>query len=383
MKWMGKYFILFALACAGLSAAGRTLYVSPVGTNDYDGYYPDWSGAATTISAAVTRATTSGDLIWVTNATYAITAQISVTSNLTLRSWNNGNLDRTNTIVDGQISNRCFYINNSGAVIAGFTIMNGVADSGGGVYLGTSGGLLTNCVISGNAITGTAHYYGGGGVYMATGRVENCVIRGNIRSNATYYAGGGGIQLCGGWVKDCEIIGNTNIGDGGGAGVFVYGSAVLDHCLILSNNTPYPYYYGGVYFYVMNGVVLVTNCTFSGNTARSAGGAGTAAGGAVSRITISDCLFSNNLASQNYGGLYVENAGAVLRNCRIVNNQAGASYYAGGLSLAAALTAEVCVIQNNTAGYGGGVRVEPGAAPVMRTCLISGNTAGSGGGRSV
>lgn len=374
IKVKEKYFILFALTCAGMSAAGRTLYVSPAGTNDYAGYYPDWLGAATMISAAVTRADTSGDLIWVTNATYRITTNINVTSNITIRSWNNGNLDRTNTIVDGQRSNRCFYINNSGAVIAGFTITNGSSSCGGGVYIDTSGGTVSNCVITDNRIGSSTDWLGGGGVYMKSNAavVRDCVIQRNIRSDATYYGGGGGVFLRdGGLLKDCEIIGNSNgtlIGTVGG-GLWVYNGGTVDHCLITNNITSGEG--GGVYLY--NGVILMTNCTVAGNTAAYSCAGVSMVANAVAVVT--DCVISNNTQTgtgdNKPGGLAVGTYGLV-RKCQIVNNRSAGGVQSGGIYCSGSATVTACIVQGN---YPDGVSgAQAGSNWRLVNCLIRDNT---------
>ena len=102
-------FVIFVGGALCLMFAGHagTLYVSPQGTNNAAGNFPDWAGAATNIQTAVTAAA-SGDTVLVTNATYALTNEINTAGHgITLRSWNNGALDPTNTILDGQGTTRC------------------------------------------------------------------------------------------------------------------------------------------------------------------------------------------------------------------------------------------------------------------------------------
>jgi hypothetical protein len=144
-----------ALFALGISVDARTLYVSHTGTNNTAGYYPDWAGAATTISGAVARAGNT-DTIYVTNnAVYTVTVNIVLNSGFSILSYNNGALDPTNTILNGNGQSACFYINNANALVAGFTITNGNGvggasdNAGGGVELG-SGGTLSNCIVVGN-----------------------------------------------------------------------------------------------------------------------------------------------------------------------------------------------------------------------------------------
>ncbi len=54
-----------------------------------------------------------------------MTTYIFINSAITVRSWNAGALDPSNTIIDGQSATRCMYLNNPGNYVAGFTLRNG------------------------------------------------------------------------------------------------------------------------------------------------------------------------------------------------------------------------------------------------------------------
>ena len=103
-------------------AGAATLYVKPGGNDANDGL--SWDTAKQTIQAAVDAAGSNG-LALVTNGTYVLTGQVTVSNAITVRSVNGPDY----TVVDGNgrvTSNRVFYLN-EGCVLQGLTICNGLA----------------------------------------------------------------------------------------------------------------------------------------------------------------------------------------------------------------------------------------------------------------
>lgn len=249
-------------------ASAATLYVSLDSTNPVPPY-ADWSTAATNIQDAV-DASTNGDLILVTNGVYQSSGRLSsdgatncviVTNAITLEGVNGP----AATLIDGRQLMRCVYLRD-GAMLTGFTITNGNAINGGGVWATNgSSAIVSNCVLAGNIaglgggafggrindclIIGNGAYSGGGVAYS---QVTNSVILSN--SAAAY---GGGAETAKLW--NSKIFQNT-AGYGGGAdGSSLYG------CLIVSNVA---WAFGG-------GVEQpgsLINCTIVGNSAGQWGG---------------------------------------------------------------------------------------------------------------
>ena len=121
-------------------------YVATNGLGESTGPFTDWSTAGTNIRTVVDWANSNnaGDIVWVSNGTYQLSEQISIT-NTQLKSWNNNPL---NTIIDGgnypgrPTTNRCLYLDHASALVCGFTISNGFQyQVGGGVYI--NNGILT------------------------------------------------------------------------------------------------------------------------------------------------------------------------------------------------------------------------------------------------
>ena len=217
--------IVFLLTLISQNIFAGTNYVSKTG--GHVSPFTSWANAATNIQAAVDAAS-AGDTVLVNDGTYYPNSQISVTIDITVKSINGAE----KTIVNGNQSHRCFYIN-SGDIIEGFTITDGKAGYAGGVWC-DNGGTIQNCIIVGNS----SSIEGAGGVYCESGGIVlNCTISGN----SSVDHGGGVCCAHGGTVRNCTIIGNSAN----------YGGGVSCHS-------------GG----------MVQNCTISGNSISSEGAAG-------------------------------------------------------------------------------------------------------------
>ncbi|MFC1861256.1 S8 family serine peptidase [Chloroflexota bacterium] len=142
------------------------------------------------------------------------------------------------TTIDGGGSGSVVTPNNvgSGTILDGFTITNGSAEYGAGMYNNNSSPTVTNCTFSGNSAT-----YHGGGIYNwnSSPAVTNCTFSGN---SATYNGGGMYNYNSSPTVTNCTFSGNS---------ATYYGGGMYNH----SSSSP-----------------TVTNCTFSGNSAAYNGG---------------------------------------------------------------------------------------------------------------
>jgi hypothetical protein len=237
------------LAVCGVSAA--TLYVSLESTNPTPPY-ATWDTAATNIQDAVNVAG-DGDTLVVTDGVYP--GGVTVTNPLTLLSVNGPQF----TVINGDGTNQCVSLTD-GASLSGFTLTNGGAYQGGGVWCTSTNAVLTNCVIAGNSAES------GGGALGGT--LRNCALSGNS-------AGGYGGGAYGGTLDNCTLSGNSATNAGGGA-------------------------YGGALY----------NCALTGNWTSSGGGA--------CLSTLYDCRLSGNAASIGGGGA----GSCTLYNCRLTDNSA-------------------------------------------------------------
>ncbi|MCK4255289.1 T9SS type A sorting domain-containing protein [candidate division WOR-3 bacterium] len=314
----------------------------------------------------------------------------------------------SSTIIDGDSSGTVVtfaYEEDSTAVITGFTIQNGVASSGGGIYCHNSSPSLENVTISGNTagrgggiyctgsspiltnvnISGNrapAPWVGAsGGIWCdnSSSSLENVVISGNT---ATFpwvgYGGGICCENSSPTLVNVTISGNTA---GRGGGIYCTGSSPSLTNVTISGNTAYRRLGGaggGIYCRANSSPSLV-NVTISGND-------GDDAGGGISCFSSSPSLenvtISGN-AAESGGGICCRASSPSLTNVTISENSA---YGGGGIycmdNSSPSLT-NVTISENN-ARYGGGFYCKANSSPSLTNVTISGNTAtlwdGAGGG---
>jgi hypothetical protein len=360
--------------------------------------YTTWATAAAAIQDAVDAASPNDEII-VTNGTYStggraltgtMTNRVSITNAVFLHSVNGPQA----TIIQGyQLPGAT---NGDGAVrcvllagpasLAGFTLTQGATRSsgdytfersGGGMWL--SGGTVSNCLIIGNAASGS-----GGGVYQggSQGLLNNCVVGNNFCSSMTSSNLGGGGAWC--TLNNCTVT-NNQAPLGGGAGV-----CLATNCTISRNSATNG---GGAYYGTL------ANCTLSGNMAGSGGGTynanvynslltgnsatngGGAYGGGFAGSTVTGnyatngggayntYVFKSTLSTNwapNGGGAYQ----AYLESSFLIGNVAtanGGGMYGGN--------ANNCVLWGNGGTNGGGTYTG-----TLTNCTLVGNVAASGGG---
>jgi len=177
------------------------------------------------------------------------------------------------TIIDGDSSGSVITIEqseDSTTAIIGFTVQNGYATNGGGIYFHASGITLSNLIIKNNSASDFAGI--GGGVYIYPDFASQ-----NIEINS------------------CAFIDN------------------------------FAYYGGGLAFQRVRNGALVDNCYFDNNRTQTSGegGAITFHGGSGQQsvnCTITNSVFTNNLSS--YGGaIRIGNGRNIgIKFCRITGN---------------------------------------------------------------
>lgn len=359
---------LMLLMAAVAAAATTNTYHVVAGNPGAQAPFDTWDKAAADIQTAVNRASadlvpgTTECVVLVSNGTYNLTGQITVTNGIVLRSLSG----RDATFINGNFpayTNRCLFITGD-ATVDGFTLTNGYAAAfgatpattnlGGGIYAYGCNALIQNCTIVMNATLtngATGNCGLGGGVALGAGasQLRDCYIATN--RTITQSTGAGGIYLheWTGVVANCTITTNlgASLGSGTGAGIFLTSSSA------------------GV----------ISNCTISRNLCRFNAGV-QLAGGAL----LTDCVIANNWSLNGNGGLVVNAANAVVRNCTVISNYAG-QVSGAGIAAYNGLIENTAILFNRGPGYNGaGLYLQ---SATVRNCLIAGNKVtgvGLGGG---
>jgi parallel beta-helix repeat protein len=208
-----KLPLLPLLASLGLATSANSLakvhYVDRKSSNPVPPY-SDWSTAATNIQDAIDVAL-DGDQVLVRRGLYAsggravsgtTTNRAAIDRAISVVSANGPAV----TVIEGAPADggaiRCAYVG-ANAVLSGFMLTNGwTSESGGGVWC-DPGGIVTNCVITGNAAS-----MEGGGAWFGT--LYNCVLTGNRAEGQ-----GGGVYSA--TLYNCTLTGNSAGYEGGGA----------------------------------------------------------------------------------------------------------------------------------------------------------------------
>jgi len=201
------------------------------------------------------------------------------------------------TVIHGRNADTVVEFGGAGSVLEGFTITNGNggATAPGGIHGGAAGGMIRNCVITGNS--------------------------GSI----------GGIGGCAGTILDCTITKNTGQECGGLRDCGTVIKCIVDDNKATSTNPPG---YGGG----LNNCGTVVNCTISDNSASY--GAGASNGG-----NFHGCLIYNNSATEDGAALWNP---LTVRGCTVAGNWANGN---GGIMVDAGSTAciDSCIVWDNVA----------------------------------
>jgi hypothetical protein len=257
-------------------------------------------------------------------------------------------------------SHRGFYFHSgevADSVLQGFTILNGWADLGGGIFCENSGPTIT-----GNSITGNSVNSAGGGIFCdnAGGTITDNIISGNS-STSEYGAIGGGIccRYSSTTITDNKI--SENLANYGGAGIFcVESSSTIAGNLITMNvvqsNMDWVPPAGGGGISLWGSSPLVTHNFITSNSARATSGEWQGMGGGI------HCYSPYPNPAVPNGIHAVILCGNSMR-----------------LDVSAPTIAHNTIADNNADGFGGGIHSDV-SVPTISGNTITGNEAELGGG---
>jgi hypothetical protein len=234
---------------------------------------------------------------------------------------------------NGSGNHRIFNISNSGAVLDGVTARIGLFDTvngdGAGLYIWA--GMVTNCIVKENHITGGPWSYSGGGVAMGDGTLANCVISSNTAPSGggvCILANGGAVGVI---IDRCQITDNSAL---------IYDQVDVRSCggiLALNVNSPYAYMYSS--------------------------------------------LIARNVGNRQGAGIYADRSSLRAYNCTIVSNLLYGGQVGGG-AVHGNFNAELrnCIVYHNVGGKDGNSVVQSGPYPVLlyNTCYTNSTPASQG-----
>lgn len=242
------------------------------------------------IKAAI-AVSNNGDIIVVSPGTYTGADNRNLDFGgkaITLMSTNPNDPDIVaTTIIDCEDLGRAFFFHSgedADSIVDGFTITNGVASHGGGMYSYNSSPTVRNCVFSENSSS-----TGGGGMYNysnSSPTVNKCTFIGN--SSNTNNGGGMYNNNSSPEIINCTFINNSANLYGGGVYNYYNSEPNVINCIFISNSINR---YGGGMCNNYNSNPKIANCTFSGNQAVYHGG-GVASFGSSPEII--NCILWDN-----------------------------------------------------------------------------------------
>ncbi|MEM9352642.1 MAG: choice-of-anchor Q domain-containing protein [Planctomycetota bacterium] len=292
------------------------------------------------------------------------------------------------------------------ATLRGLTLTGGDSDRHGGAILNVEDLTLEDTVVTGNH----ARLFGGGiysgGVPRGPSYISLTIRDSVISANHNDGDGGGGLAAHQLLIERSEITANRTSGFGGG--LWIRSTATILESTISSNEAENQ---GGGF--AVTGMATIVDSHINDNTAHGLGGGvwllGTAdiidsnvkgnvsldsSGGGIalssgrrgaSLLSIKGSALSNNIASDNGGGIYSEGSRFTIESSTITSNTSGGS--GGGILLDAssgrAVIADSTIASNVATNAGGGLYVDHrsyGSETTVLNSTVSGNSAAFGGG---
>jgi len=281
------YYRITAVDSAGTVSDGYSNEVSATPNPIMITVKKDGSGDYTVIQTAI-DASTDEDTVLVYAGTYTENINFNgkniVVGSLFLTTQDTSYI--SSTIIDGNQSGSVVLFGNgvdATAELSAFTIRNGSADLGGGIYCFSASPKLNNLIISGNVGNN------GGGLtinYSSNPRIVDITITGNTATN-----NGGGLFVVGNSNPSLEnvfITGNTATNSGGGIS-YSGSSPSLLNVIIEGNNANNSG--GGIY--CTSSSPSFVNVTISGNISGSNGG-GIYSSGISTNASLLNTIMSGN-----------------------------------------------------------------------------------------
>jgi len=271
-------------------------------------------------------AATGGDTVLVASGTYHETLIWPYINGIVLTSSG----DSSNTIIDAQQLGSVITFDGDSTtldtmtIVSNFTIRNGLADLGGGIFCDNASPKLTSILIEDNVASGE-YWLGGGGMYCSSSSpiLRDMTITGNYSNQ-----GGGGLCCSESSSPQLNnVIITNNIAETHGGGIYCNDSALLLTDVSVNDNRADVN--GGGICSVNESSINSNNISIYGNSANDCGGGIYFWYSSSSTITDSD--ISLNTANQDGGGIFCRYYSDpifinTLINANAASNMGGAFY---------------------------------------------------------
>lgn len=277
---------------------------------------PGDAGGVNSAVSTVANGSDAGNTITLNPGTYNKTTDRN--NNITFNGKNltiQGNGSAGSVIIDAQKAGRLFSITgNSNITFINITFINGNITGSGGAISKTGTGILNliNCTFSNNNVSAN-----GGAIYNTAGELN--IINSNFANNiARGSTGGGAIYKTNGIfsIRNCNFTNNTSPNGGAITCEDTVGSLVTNSTF--SNNTATGSGSGGAIFSQFDEELIINSSQFRNNSA-SFGGACSINGNLFSEIINS--VFTNNSASGEGGAIEDNDNGYLtILNSSFTNN---------------------------------------------------------------
>lgn len=296
-----KLLFVIILLFPARNMPARTIHVATNGSDAAGNTGDNWTTALKSISNAVKQTVKgAGDVVLVSNGTYAITDKIyTLANNLTLRSFSG---PEATVIEGGGQGIYGIHFESCTGVIDGFTI-RGAGLGGLNLYSFYGGSnIVRNCMI----ISNSGAIGGGANANYGYSEFQNCVFLGNTASDR-----GGGLY-CNtlGFIDNCRFQNNTAPM---GAGVAFANRQFMRNCLVVSNTALNGG--GGVW---IRSYTTMENCTVVRNTALTNGGG--AYGSYDYGNIVNSIVYFNNVGTGSASNYYFQGSYVVVTNSCIAPN---------------------------------------------------------------
>ena len=259
--------LAFSLMC-GLAASAKTIYVATTGddTTGYGSFENPYLTPSNGIAQAYADETV--DTVFLKAGTYSIDTVLTLDKPLALKGEDRDTTIIKQTITTGSAAaTRVVYISSPDVRVESLWLRDGRGPLGGNVYM--TAGVVSNCVVShGYSYAGRSGSKGSN-IYMTGGTISHSIV--SDSKEVSYGSCGGGIAVMGPDVTIDTCLVRNNLSwqswaydyDCRGGGIYLgnYTGIVVQNCTVVNNKAGFG---GGIYS--ENASAVVRNCIFADNT---------------------------------------------------------------------------------------------------------------------